>query len=184
MFFLQMSGVPGSGKSTLARAVGQAAGAVVIDHDLVKSALLQSGPADLDAGLAGKMSYEIEWALIDFHLAQGQSVILDSPCLYDVMVERGTALAQKHRATYRYVECVLDDIREVDHRLQTRERMISQNDRVPSEAAFRKAFAGSKKPADVKCLVVDTSQALESYLGEVLRYVAERVEEENGFVLK
>ncbi|ARU61314.1 ATP-binding protein [Tumebacillus avium] len=171
MFFLQMSGVPGSGKSTLARAVGKATGAVVIDHDIVKSALLQSGPADLDAGRAGMMSYEIEWALIDFHLSQGQSVILDSPCLYDVMVERGTALAEKHHATYKYVECALDDIKEVDHRLRTRQRMISQNDRVPSEEVFRKAFAGSKKPGDVPCLIVDTSKAFESYLDEVLRYV-------------
>lgn len=171
MFFLQMSGVPGSGKSTLARAVGKAAGAVVIDHDIVKSALLQSGPADLDAGLAGKMSYEIEWAMIDFHLAQGQSVILDSPCLYDVMVERGTALAEKHHATYKYVECALDDIKEVDRRLRTRVRMISQNGQVPSEDAFRKAFSGSKRPSDVPCWVVDSSRPFESYFDDVMRYV-------------
>lgn len=42
MFFLQMSGFPGSGKSTLAREIAKRTGAVVIDHDIVKSALLNS----------------------------------------------------------------------------------------------------------------------------------------------
>ncbi len=42
MFFVQMSGHPGSGKSTLARQIGKRTGAVIIDHDIVKSALLNS----------------------------------------------------------------------------------------------------------------------------------------------
>lgn len=42
MFFLQMSGFPGSGKSTLARFVAQHTGAVVIDHDIVKTALMEA----------------------------------------------------------------------------------------------------------------------------------------------
>lgn len=35
-----MSGFPGSGKSTLARQIAKLTGAVIIDHDIVKSALL------------------------------------------------------------------------------------------------------------------------------------------------
>ena len=46
MFFLQMSGFTGSGKSTLARQISKITGAVIIDHDIVKSALLKSLDTD------------------------------------------------------------------------------------------------------------------------------------------
>jgi predicted kinase len=42
VFFVQMSGFPGSGKSTLARNISKLTGAVIIDHDIVKSALLHT----------------------------------------------------------------------------------------------------------------------------------------------
>ncbi|HEK9101175.1 AAA family ATPase [Bacillus pfraonensis] len=71
MFFLQMSGFPGSGKSTLARRIAQNTGAIVIDHDIVKTALLESlETRQIETMAAGGISYEIEWALIDFHLSR------------------------------------------------------------------------------------------------------------------
>jgi predicted kinase len=127
MFFVQMSGFPGSGKSTLARQIATNTRAVIIDHDIVKSALLHSiGEISIDAKLAGKISYNIDWSLIEFHLTQGQSVIFDSPCLYEEMVIKGTELAEKYKAKYKYVECYLDDRNEINRRLKDRERMISQ----------------------------------------------------------
>lgn len=42
VFFLQMSGFPGSGKSTLSKYIAKLTGAVIVDHDVVKSALLKS----------------------------------------------------------------------------------------------------------------------------------------------
>ena len=42
MFFLQMSGFPGSGKSTLAREIAKETKAVIVDHDIGKSAMLHS----------------------------------------------------------------------------------------------------------------------------------------------
>jgi hypothetical protein len=42
MFFLQMSGFPGSVKSILFRHLSKLTGAVIIDHDIVKSSLLKS----------------------------------------------------------------------------------------------------------------------------------------------
>lgn len=173
MFFLQMSGVPGAGKSTLARAISKRTGAVVIDHDVVKSALLDSWESELDPSVAGKVAYDIEWALVDFHLSQGHSVILDSPCLYTVMVEKGTAVAKKYNVDYKYVECCIEDFQAVDLRLQTRSRMRSQNSHVSSEEVFRTTFANSKRPADVPCLMVDSAQPFESYFDEVLAYLHE-----------
>lgn len=128
MFFLQMSGVPGSGKSTLARQIGKATGAIVIDHDIVKSALLKSLDArNLDVRTTGSVSYDIEWALIDFYLSQGHCVIFDSPCFYQEMLEKGQGLSKKHQANYKYIECYLDDYIEINKRLKTRQRMIREN---------------------------------------------------------
>lgn len=37
-----MSGFPGSGKSTVSKYIAKLTGAVIIDHDVLKSALLKS----------------------------------------------------------------------------------------------------------------------------------------------
>lgn len=127
MFFLQMAGFPGSGKSTLSREIAKHTNAVIIDHDIVKSALLQSLEAyHVQTDAAGHISYSIEWSLIDFHLSQGHSVILDSPCFYEEMLQKRKDLCEKYGAQYKYIECYLNDRKEINRRLKNRERMISQ----------------------------------------------------------
>jgi predicted kinase len=172
MFFLQMSGFPGSGKSTLSRQISKLTGAVIIDHDIVKSALLTSLEADsIDKKSAGKISYDIEWALIDFHLSQGHSTILDSPCFYTEMVEKGVELSKKHNASYKYVECYLNEIQEIQNRLKKRTRMISQIQQVASEQAFLEWVDNSKRPSDIQCLRVDSGKPIDSYIDEVILYI-------------
>ncbi len=172
MFFLQMSGFPGSGKSTLARLIAKSTHAIVIDHDVVKTALLESLDSDMDPKRVGGISYNIEWSLIDFFLSQGHNVILDSPCLYEEMVKLGTSLAEKHKAKYKYVECIVEDIHEINHRLKNRERMMSQIGPVEiPEERFKEVILRSKKPADRECMKVDTSQPINDYIGEVLVYI-------------
>ncbi len=172
VFFLQMSGFPGSGKSTLSKYIAKLTGAVIVDHDVVKSALLKSlkekgvGPT-----VVGGISYDIEWELIDFLLEQEHSVILDSPCLYEGMVKKGIDLCQKHGATYKYIECYLNNIEEINRRLQTRERKISQITKVGSEVAFQKCLAGSKRPLHGEYLIVDSGEPLEKYGKKVMDYI-------------
>lgn len=174
MFFLQMSGFPGSGKSTLARFIAKSTGAIIIDHDIVKSALLESiEGTNIDFKVAGKISYHIDWSLIEFYLAQGHDVILDSPCLYSEMIDRGSALSKKYNAKYKYIECHLNDIHEINTRLKKRQRMISQIQDVSSEKHFHIAVNGSKKPSDSKYLVVDSGQPLENYMNDAIHYVNE-----------
>lgn len=68
-----MSGFPGSGKSILSREIAKRTGSIIIDHDIVKSALLDSiDEVTIDGKLAGKISYNIDWSLVNFHLSQGQ----------------------------------------------------------------------------------------------------------------
>lgn len=172
MFFLQMSGFPGSGKSTLARQIAKLTGAVIIDHDIVKSALLTSMETNnIDANIAGKISYDIEWSLIDFHLSQGHSTILDSPCFYSEMVEKGINLSKKHNANYKYVECYLNEIIVIKDRLKKRTRMISQIQDVGSEKGFLEWVDNSKKPSNIDCLRVDSGKPIESYIDEVILYI-------------
>ncbi|TCI43599.1 ATP-binding protein [Exiguobacterium sp. SH1S4] len=171
MFFLQMSGFPGSGKSTLARAIAPQLNAVIVDHDVTKTALLESMvDHKLDPALAGKVAYDIDWALVAFNLSLGRNVILDSPCLYDVMLERGLALAENHGATYRYVECVVDDVDEINRRLSERERKISQIESV-SPDDFHRTVANRKKPDFMHTLTIDANRPIETYLTDVISYV-------------
>lgn len=121
--FVQMSGAPGAGKTTIAHAVAQRIGAVVIDHDVTKSALLR---ADVPVATAGYASYRVLDAVARHLLYQGFSVIFDSPCFYVELLNRGQQLAEEAGVIYRYVECVLTDLDELDRRLRTRTRLPSQ----------------------------------------------------------
>ncbi len=123
MFFLQMSGFPGSGKSTLSREIAKRTEAIIIDHDVSKTALLEtSAGAEMDIKTSGDISYHIDWSFIESMLSQGKNVIFDSPCLYDEMIVNGTGLAKKYQAKYKYVECFLNDFNEINTRLKNRER--------------------------------------------------------------
>ncbi len=171
LFFLQMSGYPGSGKSSLARVIAQHTSAVILDHDIVKSSLMESLGANIGFKEVGKISYDIEWALIDFHLSQGHNVILDSPCLYSEMIERGLNLTRKYNVEYKYVECLLNDYDELNNRLRNRKRMISQIERVPSEETLLKTIENAKKPSNVRIHIVNTKEPIESYIKSVIEYL-------------
>ena len=171
MFFLQMSGFPGSGKSTLSREIARRLDAVIVDHDVTKTALLEStSQHPLDAALAGKIAYDLDWSLVEFQLSLGRNVILDSPCLYDVMIERGLAITANSGATYRYVECLIDDVNEINRRLRERNRKLSQIKSV-SPGDFHRTVAGSKKPLHMHTLTIDTNHPIDTYLPAVITYL-------------
>lgn len=171
MFFLQMSGYPGSGKSSLARSIAKRTTAVILDHDIVKSSLMESLGASVGFKEVGKISYDVEWALIDFHLSQGLNVILDSPCLYSELVEKGLNVTQKYNAKYKYVECLLNDYDEINNRLRNREKMISQIEKVPSEEALLYTIKKAQKPANVRIHIVDSSKPMDTYIKSVIEYL-------------
>ncbi|HFF3186521.1 TPA: AAA family ATPase [Bacillus cereus] len=172
MFFLQMSGFPGSGKSTVSKYIAKLTGAVIIDHDVLKSALLKSLKVKgIESTIVGGLAYDAEWVLIDSYLEQGHSVILDSPCLYEGMVEKGIELSNKHGVKYKYIECYLNDMEEINRRLQTRKCMISQIEKVESEVGFKKWLNGSKRPSNNEYLIVDSSKPIEQYVEKMMDYM-------------
>lgn len=178
-FFVQMSGVPGAGKSTIARVVARQTGAVIIDHDVTKSALLA---AAVPVAMAGRASYLVLDALARHLLQQGHSVIFDSPCFYQELLQRGQKLAQEANVSYRYIECVLADLTELDRRLRTRLHLPSQItgvDAAPSvgsgkaavnQEVFRDWIANMKRPVG-GYLTLDTQQPVDFCVQQALLYI-------------
>lgn len=180
LIFVQMSGAPGSGKSTIARALAPEIDAIVIDHDITKTALLDW---DIPIEAAGRASYGVLDALARDLLSQGHSVIFDSPCFYDNLLERGVSLARAAEARYRYIECVVSDTELLDRRLRTRDTLRSQRrgiaippvdvgdvDAQSKEAIHKHQLENMKRPSDT-CLKLDTTEALETSLDRCLNYI-------------
>jgi predicted kinase len=177
--FIQMSGAPGSGKTTIAHAIARRINAVVIDHDVTKSALLE---ANVPLALAGSASYQVLGAIAQHLLLQGCNVIFDSPCFYQELLEKGRQLAQAVGAVYLYIECRVEDLNELDRRLRTRTRHPSQVAGVSfpltdssgktqtSNEIFSEWIENMKRP-DSGYLVLDTMRPLEVCIAEAMRYI-------------
>ncbi|KAI1359662.1 hypothetical protein F5Y08DRAFT_319021 [Xylaria arbuscula] len=90
--FIQMSGAPGSGKTTTANLLAPRIDAIAIPHDNIKSLLLHSG---VSFDEAGRIAYGLDWVLAENAMRQGLSVIVDTPCLYPQILDRGQALARE-----------------------------------------------------------------------------------------
>ncbi|KAI1818658.1 P-loop containing nucleoside triphosphate hydrolase protein [Poronia punctata] len=159
-FIIQMSGAPGSGKSTLASLLGRSTGAVVIDHDQLRSAML-----DLPFDQAAKLAYRVQWSLVREMARQGHNVIIDSTCNYPEVLDRGTECAREHGYAYWYVECRADDIELLDSRLRARDPLPSQRtavDRPPQvagvvgdqRAVFRKWMTDPCRPQEDSAIII------------------------------
>jgi len=177
-FLIQMSGCPGSGKSTIARAIGRRIGAIVLDHDVLKSALLKNG---VETQKAGGASYGSLRALAGSILEQGFSVILDHPCYYDQILHGGMQVAERTAAAYRYIECVIDDLEEIRRRLKNRQSLPSQlNDiTVPDQYwdqsgsgadLFQKWICDMKRPTH-SYLKIDTALPLSQCLESICNFL-------------
>jgi predicted kinase len=178
LFLLQMAGMSGAGKSTLARMIADQTGALVVDYDVLKSAALDAGAV---WDLAGRIGYRASRAMASSALQQGLSVILDSPCRFQQIVDEGAAIAANWGASYAFVECVLADESELRRRLRTRLPQRSQRvafDVPPPDAPSDPMLdtsgtiriLESKVPAS-PWLRVDTSQPRDGCISTALAYL-------------
>lgn len=177
-----MSGAPGSGKSTLARRLRPAIAGVIIDHDVLRSSLLESAIVPFDQ--AAKQAYLLQWALARDVIKQGLSVIIDSTCNYDQILNEDSSLAAQHGYEYWYVECQVQEIDLLDQRLRARDPMASQRTTVDSppvaaqsarvgvdsRALFRKWMDNPSRPND-NIIIVDCTGNLEDICDRVLKRV-------------
>lgn len=169
MNFIQMAGFPGSGKSTLALALSKETGAIVIDRDIVKTAMLHSG---ITGELLNEASYKTVFALCEFYMRNGQSVILDTPCYYDGILNFGQELSTKFGASYKFIECKIDCYNELTNRLEKRERLETQIV-TTTEEQFERSKDKSKRPNEDQYIVIDTSKEFETVLEEALRFITQ-----------
>jgi predicted kinase len=178
-FLLQMSGVPGAGKSTIARYVGSRYGAIVVDLDVIRSAVLDGG---VPVEASGRVAYPVMYAMARSLLDQGSSVVIDSPCQYDEILTTGQSIAAERDVAYKYVESRTDDVTLIDNRLRARAPLRSQRRSIalpPADLAapdanpartFQSWLQQTKRPTH-NYLQVNPRNPLDVTLNEVTTYL-------------
>lgn len=167
MFLLQMSGFPGSGKSTLAQRIAKHTNSIVIDRDVIKSSMLNSGIKDQ---LLADASYLVVFDLAGYYLSKGISVIIDTPCYYKNTVNNGLELCSKHNSVYKYIECKVDSYEEIERRIKTRKRLATQISETTRER-YNNSLDKSVKPVSTDVLVVNSTTDKHYNMDIILNYI-------------
>jgi len=182
LFLLQMAGSSGVGKSTLAQKIALQTAAAVIDYDVIKSAALEAGTT---WDMSGRIGYRASHAIAGSLLKQGISVVLDSPCRFEFIVDSGTALAAELSVPYAFIECMLADENELRRRMQSRKRQRSQRvafDQAPVDApldvmtdeAGKINMSQTKHPKS-RWLQVNTGELIEQNVEQAMLYLKELI---------
>lgn len=162
------------------RALAPRIGAVILGHDVTKTALLD---ADIPWEQAGRASYETLYALARAILGQRRSVIIDSPCFYQRILDEGLPLATDAGARYCYLECSVPDLAESARRLRERAPRRSQRRDLytpppdapaaarPTGDALFETWRGQMKRPPTPYLRIDTGQPLAASLPRILAYL-------------
>ena len=161
---VQMHGEPGSGKSTLARAIGPPIGAVVLDKDVIKAALLRTGIAEREAAPG---AYEVFFAQAHALTAGGHSIILDNPVYWESVERHWLEITREAGSPPLLIECVCPDREVLLRRLANREIVESQ----PRDPLDLVHHPGSKPTAFRPRLTLDTTRPFDDLIAEVLTYV-------------
>jgi predicted kinase len=165
---IQMHGEPGSGKSTVARELGARIGAVVLDKDVIKAALLRTGIIEKEAA-AG--AYEVFFAQARALVDGGCSIILDNPVYWASVEQRWLEIADAAGSPRILIECVCPDDDELVRRLATREALESQ----PRERLNPDRYPGIAETQFEPRLVLDTTRPLEDLVADAIGYIEDQV---------
>ena len=161
---IQMHGEPGSGKSTVARGIGPRLGAIVLDKDVIKAALLRSAIAESQAGAA---AYEVYFSQARALVASRHSIVLDSPVFWESVEHRWLEIARLAGSPAILIECVCPDRDELVRRLATRDAMESQ----PREPLDLVRHPGAVATSFQPRLTLDSTRPLDEIVAEAVAYI-------------
>lgn len=161
---VQMHGEPGSGKSTVAREIGARLGLVVLDKDVIKGALLRSGVPETQAAPG---AYEVFFAQARALVANGHSVVLDTPVYWDSVERRWLEIAEAVGSPPILIECVCPDRAELMRRLRTRAALESQ----PRDPLNLRSYPGSMPTQFNPRLTVETTRPLAAVVDDAVAYI-------------
>jgi predicted kinase len=164
LMVVQMHGEPGSGKSTVARALAPRIGAIPLDKDVIKAALLRAGAPE---ALAAPAAYEVFFAQAHAFVAAGHSIILDNPVYWSTVEARWLELSRSVDCVPLMIECVCPDRAEIARRLATRDALESQ----PRDPLDLKKHPGSTPTAYEPRLTLDTTRPLDALVERAVAYV-------------
>lgn len=170
-FLILMAGMPGTGKSTIAKTIGRELNIIVIDKDVIISAMLHSNvPEEIGQPAAYRVMFDLGSDLLN---RQRQSVILDSPAGLPVSVESARQICQPSQIPMITVLCSTDRNTR-NTRRAARESMISQRDGLSRTIGnARERFL--HLPEDT--IEIDTTPPLETLVPNVLQAIRSRLAE-------
>ncbi|WP_341524818.1 AAA family ATPase [Nostoc sp. UHCC 0302] len=167
-----MSGLSGSGKSTTARYLARQLGAIQIRSDAVRKhlgriPLWQKGGDDLYTPEMTEKTYTRLLALGILLANEGFTVILDAKYDRQQLRQEAIAQAKKHQLSLQIIHCTAP-LEVLQNRLVNRTGDIADAtaDLLTSQLKQAEPFTEEEQPY-VK--ILDTTQALESQLKEVIR---------------
>ncbi len=162
---LMMAGLPGTGKSTLAALLAKSTGWLIVDKDLIHSALIANG---LDKAQSAGAAYEaVFWLMDDFVHRQDKSAIFDSAGRQKFVFTRLQSICNASGAHVKVIQCrAAASVR--DKRLQSRQSVDSQlnsNQFTDEDDVAFYAYLPTSR------LIVDTTSGVESVLMKCLAYL-------------
>lgn len=163
-----MKGPPGAGKSTVARALSRRLRWPLIDKDDVKDIL------DGQTPLAGALAYEVMQRVARRQLAQGLSVICDSPLL-DLAYAGLRQIAADEGVPLLIVECHCSDEAAWRARVEARQILGLPAHHTTTWEGVQAFLAKSEAtyPIAEPHLVVDTARPLPVLVDEVVRWLGQ-----------
>jgi predicted kinase len=165
---VQMHGEPGSGKSMLARALAPRINAIVLDKDVIKSAILRAGASE---ALAASGAYETYFDLATSFIEQRHSIILDNPVFWPRVEERWLEASAAAGCPPILIECVCPDRDTLIQRLRSRNGRESQ----PREPLDLLRHPGASETRFVPRITLDTMRPIDQLVPDALDFIASRV---------
>jgi predicted kinase len=164
-----LSGLPGTGKSTVAEGIARTLRLPVLSVDPLESAILRAGiRPSFETGLA---AYLVAETLADACLASGLDPVIDAVNSVEHAREMWRAMARKHHAPLRIIECRVSDPAVHAARLASRERGLVLAEPTGEDVERRRAeWTDWPEPY----LVLDALDGIEANIAAALAYLALR----------